>query len=119
MLGHAAGFIVTRWLDWQLGTAAQTDLVEVLGEFRPRIVKMCPEGPAEDGNQTRNLKLEIRFSEAIFPVALLTSDFGFFLTNLPLGKPEPLTSLIVPERTPLPAPTGRDARDTFLSPVYE
>jgi len=27
---------------------AQTDLVEVLGEFRPRIVKMCPEGPAED-----------------------------------------------------------------------
>ena len=28
--------------------AAQTDLVEVLGEFRPRIVKMCPEGPAED-----------------------------------------------------------------------
>lgn len=28
--------------------AAQTDLVDVLGEFRPRIVKMCPEGPAED-----------------------------------------------------------------------
>ncbi len=28
--------------------AAQTDLVEVLGEFRPRIVKMCPAGPAED-----------------------------------------------------------------------
>lgn len=28
--------------------AAQTDLVEVLGEFRPRIVKMCPSGPAED-----------------------------------------------------------------------
>jgi tRNA-splicing ligase RtcB len=28
--------------------AAQTDLVEVLGQFQPRIVKMCPEGPAED-----------------------------------------------------------------------
>lgn len=28
--------------------AAQTDLVDVLGEFRPRIVKMCPAGPAED-----------------------------------------------------------------------
>jgi tRNA-splicing ligase RtcB len=28
--------------------ASQTDLVDVLGEFRPRIVKMCPEGPAED-----------------------------------------------------------------------
>jgi tRNA-splicing ligase RtcB len=29
--------------------AAQTDLVEVLGEFRPRIVKMCPAGEqAED-----------------------------------------------------------------------
>ncbi|MCA1963656.1 MAG: RtcB family protein, partial [Prosthecobacter sp.] len=28
--------------------AAQTDLVDVLGTFHPRIVKMCPEGPAED-----------------------------------------------------------------------
>ena len=29
--------------------AAQTDLVDVLGEFRPRIVKMCPAGDkAED-----------------------------------------------------------------------
>ena len=28
--------------------AAQQDLVEVLGKFEPRIVKMCPEGPAED-----------------------------------------------------------------------
>jgi tRNA-splicing ligase RtcB len=28
--------------------AAQTDLVDVLGQFQPRIVKMCPEGPAED-----------------------------------------------------------------------
>ncbi len=28
--------------------AAQTDLVEVLGTFHPRIVKMCPSGPAED-----------------------------------------------------------------------
>jgi tRNA-splicing ligase RtcB len=28
--------------------AAQTDLVEVLGKFQPRIVKMCPEGPSED-----------------------------------------------------------------------
>ncbi len=24
--------------------AAQTDLVEVLGQFQPRIVKMCPDG---------------------------------------------------------------------------
>jgi tRNA-splicing ligase RtcB len=28
--------------------AAQTDLVEVLGKFEPRIVKMCPAGPSED-----------------------------------------------------------------------
>jgi len=28
--------------------AAQTDLVEVLGKFQPRIVKMCPAGPSED-----------------------------------------------------------------------
>jgi tRNA-splicing ligase RtcB len=28
--------------------AAQTDLVDVLGKFETRIVKMCPEGPAED-----------------------------------------------------------------------
>jgi hypothetical protein len=28
--------------------AAQTDLVDVLGEFRPRIVKMYPEGASED-----------------------------------------------------------------------
>ena len=34
--------------DNQSVMAAQTDLVDVLGEFRPRIVKMCPEGPAED-----------------------------------------------------------------------
>lgn len=48
-----------------------------------------------------------------------SSDFEFFLTNLPLGKPGPLTSLTVPERTALPAQTGRDARNTLLSPVYE
>jgi len=29
--------------------AAQTDLVDVLGEFQPRLVKMCPAGEkAED-----------------------------------------------------------------------
>jgi RNA-splicing ligase RtcB len=34
--------------DNQSVMAAQTDLVDVLGEFRPRIVKMYPEGAAED-----------------------------------------------------------------------
>lgn len=30
--------------DMQSVMAAQTDLVEVLGQFQPRIVKMCPDG---------------------------------------------------------------------------
>jgi RNA-splicing ligase RtcB len=34
--------------DNQSVMAAQTDLVDVLGEFRPRIVKMYPEGASED-----------------------------------------------------------------------
>ena len=34
--------------DNQSVMAAQTDLVDMLGEFRPRIVKMYPEGAAKD-----------------------------------------------------------------------
>lgn len=33
--------------------ATQTDLVDVLGRFDPKLVKMCPSGEAEDWSNDR------------------------------------------------------------------